>query len=112
MKKCELHITNDNYEMFDGAYLIEDNRKTELYSYCNIGNWQDSVIVYKQADLGDIEDDFCRYYLHGYHNQEVNNIIFYGVYVDELIIHNETEKLLVINKKYRIKIGDKFIISK
>lgn len=98
MSKCELHICNDEYEMIKNATYIDDAGKPfDLSWYCNVGNYQDSVIVGKYDDLIEEKNDYVRFYPHGYHNQEGNKIEFYCIDVDEVIIYNDTNEELNVD---------------
>lgn len=101
MSKCELQINNEKYEMLKSATYTDDGGNSfDLGWYCNVGNYQDSVIVGKSDELVEETNDYVRYYPHGYHNQEGNRIEFYSINVDELNVINDTGEVLIVNEDY------------
>lgn len=99
MNRIIINFSNENYEMFGDAVLIDDKGKTKLDFYCNTGLWQDSIIVYKATSLGDVKHIYLRYFPHGHENQEGNKVIIYDVDCEQLEIRNNTKEKLIVGNK-------------
>lgn len=102
---CELYITNRSEDMFEKAYLIEGDNKQNLRHYCKIGFLQESVVVGVPLACGEIIEDIVSYLPHGKKNKEGNKIIIRSKNFNSVIIHNNTNDKLYLNKKHVIEIG-------